>query len=146
MRPQYVVIQPLLDNAFEALESQIRRLHCNGCLSLRKSPMLSKGISQETLTLVEGTAVRSVPMSILKSDRRHRCQRASNYWLHSVLSLWLRPVPVSKKLKNLLWSSPFRKSQYKLVNTSNTLVEWALAPTLTLLPSDGHLVGRTAIC
>lgn len=154
MAPLYVAQSTGIFHRFEALETHL-------CLSVRyayifhkDSPMFPSGLSQETLTSNTGVSVQSALRHLFISYRRLRCQRASNYWLHSALSLLLLPVRASSRSKNLsLLTQPlFRLSQHRQANTSNLLTKWASAPTSTLTGFkaspryDGQLAGGAATC
>jgi hypothetical protein len=148
MHPQYVAIRSSTKGPSEALESQFRSMPRDGYISNKDSIMLPAGISQETLTSSTDVTAQSVSEHSFFSNRRHRCQRASNYWQLSALSLSLLPVRASSRSKNLsLLTQPrFRLSQYTPANTSNTLTRWALLPASTTPQIDGHLAGEAASC
>jgi hypothetical protein len=143
MKPQDVAQGPLPKCRYEAFESQLRPSQWEGCILYKDSTMLSAGISQEPLTSSKGATTHSVSSHHFKSDRRLRCQRASNYWQHSALSLSLLPVPASSRSKNLslLTQPQFRLSQYTPANTSNTLTGRAFAPTPTTPLADTQMLG-----
>ena len=138
MQPQYVAMRSAPKGCFEALESQTRRIERDGCILDKDSTMLQTRISQETLTLSTVATTHSVSKHPFSSNRRLRCQRASNYWQHLALSSLLLPVRASSRSKNLSWSSQSRLSQSKPANTSNTFTEWASAPTLTKPHADAN--------
>ena len=148
MLTQHVAAQPPIKARSEALESHFRPLQRAGYIMDKDSTMFPSRISQEALTLSTDATAHPVSKHSFKSNRRHRCQRASNYWQHLALSLLLLPVRASSRSKNLsFWTQPqFRLSQYTQANTSNTLTGWAFAPTLTTPCSDGHMAGGAAKC
>ena len=150
----YVAQKVVGHHRFEALETHVRLSVRYACIFHKDSPMLPSGISQETLTSSTGALVQDALKRLFRSDRRLRCQRASNYWLHSASSLLLLPVRASSRSKNLsLLTQPlFRLSQHRQANTSNLLTKWAFAPTSTLTgfktppQYDGQLAGGAATC
>ncbi len=148
MQPQDVATEALPKVRYEAFESQFRRLELSGYISNKDTTMLAAGIFQEPLTSSKGAPTHSVSKHQFKSDRRLRCQRASNYWQHSALSLLLLPVRASSRPKNLssLTQPQFRLSQCKQENTSNTLTGWAFSPTSTTPLTDGQMVGEASSC
>ena len=143
MQAQDVATQVLPKVRYEAFESQVRRLELSGYISNKDYTMFPAGISQEPLTSSKGASTHSVSKHQFKSDRRLRCQRASNYWQHSALSLSLRPVRASSRL---LTQPQFRLSQCTQANTSNTLTGRAFSPTLTTPLTDGQMAGGAASC
>lgn len=143
MQAQDVATQVLPKVRCEAFESQVRRLELSGYISNKDYTMLPAGISQEPLTSSKGASTYSVSKHQFKSDRRLRCQRASNYWQHSALSLSLLPVRASSRL---LTQPQFRLSQCTQANTSNTLTGRAFSPTLTTPLTDGQMAGGAAAC
>ena len=148
MQPQDVVTEALPKVRYEAFESQFRRLELSGYISNKDTTMLPAGIFQEPLTSSKGAPTHSVSKHQFKSDRRLRCQRASNYWQHSALSLLLLPVRASSRPKNLssLTQPQFRLSQCKQANTSNTLTGRAFSPTSTTPLTDGQMAGEASSC
>ena len=148
MQPQDVVTEALPKVRYEAFESQFRRLELSGYISNKDTTMLPAGIFQEPLTSSKGAPTHSVSKHQFKSDRRLRCQRASNYWQHSALSLLLPPVRASSRSKNLssLTQPQFRLSQCKQANTSNTLTGRAFSPTSTTPLTDGQMAGEASSC
>ena len=148
MLPQHVAAQPPIKARSEALESHFRPLQRDGYIMDKDSTMFPSRISQEALTLSTDATAHPVSKHSFKNNRRHRCQRASNYWQLSALSLSLLPVRASSRSKNLsLLTQPrFRLSQYTQANTSNILTGWAFALTLTTPFSDGHMAGGAATC
>ena len=148
MQPQDVVTEALPKVRYEAFESQFRRLELSGYISNKDTTMLPAGIFQEPLTSSKGAPTHSVSKHQFKSDRRLRCQRASNYWQHSALSLSLLPVRASSRSKNLssLTQPQFRLSQCKQANTSNTLTGRAFSPTSTTPLTDGQMAGEASSC
>jgi len=143
MQAQDVATQVLPKVRYEAFESQVRRLELSGYISNKDYTMFPAGISQEPLTSSKGASTHSVSKHQFKSDRRLRCQRASNYWQHSALSLSLLPVRASSRL---LTQPQFRLSQCTQANTSNTLTGRAFSPTLTTPLTDGQMAGGAASC
>jgi len=143
MQAQDVATQVLPKVRYEAFESQVRRLELSGYISNKDYTMFPAGISQEPLTSSKGASTHSVSKHQFKSDRRLRCQRASNYWQHSALSLSLRRVRASSRL---LTQPQFRLSQCTQANTSNTLTGRAFSPTLTTPLTDGQMAGGAASC
>ena len=143
MQAQDVATQVLPKVRYEAFESQVRRLELSGYISNKDYTMFPAGISQEPLTSSKGASTHSVSKHQFKSDRRLRCQRASNYWQHSALSLSLLPVRASSRL---LTQPQFRFSQCTQANTSNTLTGRAFSPTLTTPLTDGQMAGGAASC
>ena len=148
MQPQDVVTEALPKVRYEAFKSQFRRLELSGYISNKDTTMLPAGIFQEPLTSSKGAPTHSVSKHQFKSDRRLRCQRASNYWQHSALSLLLLPVRASSRSKNLssLTQPQFRLSQCKQANTSNTLTGRAFSPTSTTPLTDGQMAGEASSC
>ena len=148
MQPQDFVTEALPKVRYEAFESQFRRLELSGYISNKDTTMLPAGIFQEPLTSSKGAPTHSVSKHQFKSDRRLRCQRASNYWQHSALSLSLLPVRASSRSKNLssLTQPQFRLSQCKQANTSNTLTGRAFSPTSTTPLTDGQMAGEASSC
>lgn len=148
MQPQDVVTEALPKVRYEAFESQFRRLELSGYISNKDTTMLPAGIFQEPLTSSKGAPTHSVSKHQFKSDRRLRCQRASNYWQHSALSLSLLPVRASSRSKNLssLTQPRFRLSQCTQANTSNTLTGRAFSPTSTTPLTDGQMAGEASSC
>ena len=143
MQPQDVATQVLPKVRYEAFESQLRRLELSGYILNKDSTMLPAGISQEPLTSSNGASTHSVLKHQFKSDRRLRCQRASNYWQHSALSLSLLPVRASSRS---LTHPQFRLSQCTQANTSNTLTGRAFSPTPTTPLTDGQMAGGASSC
>ena len=148
MQPQDVATEALPKVRYEAFESQFRRLELSGYISNKDTTMLPAGIFQEPLTSSKGAPTHSVSKHQFKSDRRLRCQRASNYWQHSALSLLLLPVRANSRSKNLssLTQPQFRLSQCKQANTSNTLTGRAFSPTSTTPLTDGQMAGEASSC
>lgn len=148
MQPQDVATEALPKVRYEAFESQFRRLELSGYISNKDTTMLPAGIFQEPLTSSKGAPTHSVSKHQFKSDRRLRCQRASNYWQHLALSLLLLPVRASSRSKNLssLTQPQFRLSQCKQANTSNTLTGRAFSPTSTTPLTDGQMAGEASSC
>ena len=143
MQPQDVVTEALPKVRYEAFESQFRRLELSGYISNKDTTMLPAGIFQEPLTSSRGAPTHSVSKHQFKSDRRLRCQRASNYWQHSALSLSLLPVRASSRS---LTQPQFRLSQCTQENTSNTLTGRAFSPTSTTPLTDGQMAGEASSC
>jgi hypothetical protein len=148
MHPQDVATEALPRVRYETFEAQVRRLESGGYISNKDSTMLPAGISQEPHTSSKGASTHSVSKPQFKSDRRLRCQRASNYWQHSALSLSLLPVRASSRSKNLssLIQPQFRLSQCTQANTSNTLTGRAFTPTPTTPLIDDQVAGGAASC
>jgi hypothetical protein len=148
MHPQDVATEALPRVRYETFEAQVRRLEPGGYISNKDSTMLPAGISQEPHTSSKGASTHSVSKPQFKSDRRLRCQRASNYWQHSALSLSLLPVRASSRSKNLssLTQPQFRLSQCTQANTSNTLTGRAFTPTPTTPLIDDQVAGGAASC
>ena len=151
MQAQYVAARPSTNAPFEALESHFRPLQRDGFIFNKDSTMLPTGISQEALTSSKDASAHSVSKHPISSNRRHRCQRASNYWQHSALSLLLLPVRASSRSKNLscLTQPLFRLSQCRQANTSNLpkgnlSTKWAVAPTSTTSPNFCPIFGSIA--
>ena len=149
MQPQHVAAHSSTNAPSEALESHFRSTRRDGYILNKDSTMLPTGISQEALTLSKGATAHSVSKHPFSSNRRLRCQRASNYWQHSALSLLLLPVRASSRSKNLSWLTQplFRLSQYTQANISNLpkgnlSTKWAVAPTSTTSPDFGPTTGR----
>lgn len=133
MRPQYVAPDSSYNVRVEAFESQFRRLQRDGYILHISSPIVRAGIPQEPLTSNTGAKAHSASKHLITSDRRPRCQRASNYWQHSALSLSLQLAPAMSQ-KNLSLLNRFRSSQHTQANTNNIpngvlTLGWAPAPT-----------------
>lgn len=139
MDAQYVAHRCSCDGGFEALKTQLRRLPACGYLFRAFSPMLGHGNSNRTPTSLEGVGAHFASLQVIESDRRLRCQRASNCWQRSVLSPWLLPVRVSSRPKNLSWLIQNRsaKNRHIQVSTSNrTATGQAFAAALTTTLDD----------
>jgi len=153
MQAQDVANQAFATLRFEAFESQMRLLKEYGYILDKDSTMLRKGLPQETLTSSTGGTAHSVSSRPFKRVRRQRCQRASNYSQHSVLSPLLQHVPASSRSKNMSLLSPirFRSSQSTPANTNKSPIGdlntgWASSPTPTMPLTDDQWVKGAYTC
>lgn len=140
MDTQHVAAHFLCGQVFEALKTQLRRLGGCGYLFRTFSPMIPQGNSNRSPTSLEGVGAHFASLQVIESDRRLRCQRASNCWQPSVLSPLLLPVRVSSRPKNLSWliqsrSARNRHTQASTSNRTATGQAFAAALTLTFVPT-----------
>ncbi|MFT6022860.1 MAG: hypothetical protein ACI9PY_000971 [Ascidiaceihabitans sp.] len=144
MQPQHVAPHCSSNGSPDAPATQIRASEPCGYLFDTISRNYGARKSQGFLTSVPRSRARVASKGHFLSDRRLRCQRASNYWQHSALSLLLLPVRASSRSKNLSWliQSRSRLSRHTPVNTSKTgLTGRAFAPTPT-----ASLIKGSAAC
>lgn len=145
MHPQHLAAQPQSATATAALESHFRRLGSSPYAMAMNCSKVTARNTDVSLTSNPGSSWHEAVSDPLNSDRRLRCQRASNYWPHSALSQPFQLAPQSSR-KNTSWlhPSPSRLSPYTQVSTSNTFRGQARAPASTS-PHMGLFV-RGASC
>lgn len=132
MQPQYLAQSPLVERATAALPPHLCRLKSSPYAISRNCGNVWARNTQVSLTSKPGSHWHEAVSDPSNSDRRLRCQRASQCWPHSALSQPFRHAHQSSK-KNMLWlhPSPSRLSQYTQASTSKTCRGRAYAPVPT---------------
>ena len=130
MQPQHLAAQCSCECSIEALPSQTRRLHRAGYVFAADCSMVTSRTTQVFLTSVTVRVRQFNDARTTHTDRRLRCQRASNSWQPLVSSPLLLPVRPARPKKNMLLSSPSpsRLSQHTQVSTSKRTPDRPFAP------------------
>lgn len=125
MLPQHVAPESSSNGPVEALASQPVRLDRSAYQFRGFRTMVTPGRIQAAVTLRLRQAGPIRPVVLVNADRRHRCQRASNFshWSALLPPLQLATIAVRKSLS---WLSRFRSSLPIPASTSNIIPGSAL--------------------
>lgn len=130
MQPQHLAPCFSCERNNEALPSQTRRLVLAGYVFALNCSKVAPRHTQVSLTSETGRARQFNDARPLIIHRRHRCQRASNFWQPLVSSPWFPHAHPARPKKNTLWfsQSPSRLSPYTPASTSKLAWGRAFAP------------------
>lgn len=145
MQAQYVAIQRSPFGQNDARTPQTARFKGGRYQMNTFSRMFRTRNTQVSLTSEPGFARHEAVPGPFETNRRHRCQRASNSWQQSVSSPLLALVQAGRPTRNTWWlsQSPSQSSQHTQASTSKLAPEQARATapvsTRTVLRNRGDI-------